>query len=116
MQRSESRSFITPNPDGVTETLQVRANVVSGNSQDARNILSDDPTRSNFGDQARKFRPQIPLVILPFPLTSHGEGLLAWKSSVDDVDCFPAVPMPYHLLPSEVKNVLIDRHARPMFP
>jgi hypothetical protein len=41
-----------PYPNGVAETLQVRANVVSGKVQDSRNVLTDCPTRSNFFDQS----------------------------------------------------------------
>jgi hypothetical protein len=100
MPRSDSRSFIIPNPNEVTETLQIRANVVRGKFEDSRYVFSDHPTRHNLCDQARKFRPEISVVFPVFPLANQAEGqLLAWKSSVYDCDFLPAVPMPDHLLP-----------------
>jgi hypothetical protein len=89
VERADSRSFILPNPNAVTETLQVRANVINGKFDDSRYVLSDHPTRSNFSDQARKFRPEISLVVPAFPLTRQAKGqLLARKSSVYDGDSF----------------------------
>jgi hypothetical protein len=100
VERADSRSFILPYPDGVAEALQIRANVVSGKFDDSRYVLSDHPRWLNFGDQARKLRPEISFVVPAFPLTGQAERLrsLAWKSSVYDCDSFPAVPMPDHLL------------------
>jgi hypothetical protein len=97
--RADSRSFIIENPDGVAETLQILTNVALGKFDDSRNVFSDHPKRSNFLDQARKFRPEIPVVVPAFPLACQRKGLLAWKSPVYDCDSFPAVPMPDHLLP-----------------
>jgi hypothetical protein len=113
--RADSRSFILPNPDGVAEALQTLTNVVSGKFDDSRYVFSHDPTRSNFSDQARKFRPEIPVVVPRFPLTCHAEGqLLAWKSSVYDINSFPAVPMPNHLLSREIADIFVNRHVWPM--
>jgi hypothetical protein len=98
--RADSRNFILPNPDAVAEALQTLTNVVSGKFDDARYVFSDDPTWSNFSDQARKFRPEISIVVPAFLLTRHAErlGSLAWKSPVYDCDPF-GWPMPDHLLP-----------------
>jgi hypothetical protein len=92
VKRADSRSFKLPYPDAVAEALQVRANVVSGNPHDPRYVFSDDPTRSNFHDQARKLRPQISAVGFPFLFSSHAEGLTG-KSSVNNINCFRACSM-----------------------
>jgi hypothetical protein len=114
VQGADSRSFKIPNPDGVTEALQVLTNGIGGNSDDARDVFSDDPTRPNFSDQARKFWPEIPVVAFPFLLSSHAEWLTG-KPSVDDVDCFTAeVAFTInHLLSGQVKNVLVDWYIGP---
>jgi hypothetical protein len=115
VRRSDSRSFKIPNPDGVAETLQVLANVISGNGQDPRYVFSNDPMRSNFSDQPRKFRPQVSIVVPSGLLTSHGEGLLAWKSAENNVNCSP---IPNHLLyhfTGQVVYVLKKWDSRPVF-
>jgi hypothetical protein len=87
--RADSRSFKIENPDGVAEALQILTNVALGKFDDSRNVFSDHPNRLNFEDQARKLRPEIPVVVPAFPLASQAEGqLLAWKSSVYDSDPF----------------------------
>jgi hypothetical protein len=74
-----------PYPDGVAKTLQTGTNIVRRELENARDIFSDDPTQSNFSDQPRKLRPQIPVVPFRFLLSSHAEGLTG-KTSVDKLD------------------------------
>jgi hypothetical protein len=110
---SDSSSFKIPNPDRVAVTLQVRTNVVSGKGQDSRNVLSDNPTRHNFGDQARKLRPQISVVAFPFLVSRQAEWqLLAGETAVNEFDRRRSCVF-QHLL-SEIPNILEYRDIRPM--
>jgi len=93
MRRSDSRSFKIKYPDFVAKTLQVRTNVVSGNAQDSRYVLTDDPTRRKFSDNSEHFRPEITVVPFAFLLSSHGKRL-AGKSSADDGWSFKACSSP----------------------
>ncbi|MPN11811.1 hypothetical protein SDC9_159119 [bioreactor metagenome] len=49
---ADSRSFKIKHDDVIAETLQVLDNVGSGNMQDSRYILTDDPTRRKFSDNS----------------------------------------------------------------
>ena len=108
VRRPDSQSFKIPNPDLVAEMLQILADVIGGKGKDARDVLSNDPTRANLSDQPRKLRPQESIVVPSFPVTSHGEGL-AWESSVNNVNCSDIRTL--HL-----PHVLKQRHIRPVFP
>jgi len=82
---SDSRSFIIEYPDGVTRALQVRTNIVAGNSQDSSNIFTDDPTRSNFADNAQHFWPEVAVVGFAFAFAREREGL-AGEAARNEVD------------------------------
>jgi hypothetical protein len=105
--RSDSRSFITPYPDAVAEALQIRTNVVSGKAQYSRYVFSDDPTRPNFPDQARKLRPEISVVTLSSLPSCHGEGL-AGEPSENKVNWRANIVTP------QIKDIVENRHSRPV--
>jgi hypothetical protein len=112
VERSDRRSFNIPNPDGVAETLQVRANVVRGKAQDSRYVFSHHPTRSNRTDQARKLGPEKSAVLPPFLLTRHGERL-AGETAVNDRD-FPFSELMGQRLLCQAGHVAEDGDGRPV--
>ena len=67
-------------------TLHVLDNVGSGNAQDSRYVLTDNPTRRKFSDNAEHLRPEVTVVPFSFLLSSHGEGL-AGESAGNNVNC-----------------------------
>jgi hypothetical protein len=106
MEGSESRSFITKNPDCVALPLQILTNVVCGKIEYSRYVLSHNPSRFNFSDQPRKFRPEIPVVAFPFLASGKRKGLTG-KSAVDDVNGS-------NLLTSQCSNVVVKWNVRPV--
>jgi hypothetical protein len=60
---------------GVAKRFQVCEHPVSRDSSDARDVLSNDPTRAAFADDAGEFRPQVALVLGAALLTGNAEGL-----------------------------------------
>ena len=52
MRSADIRSFKIKHEDVKAFTLQVRDNVGSGNSQDSRYVLTDNPTRRKFSDNS----------------------------------------------------------------
>ena len=107
MRRADSQSFKIPNPDAVAETLQILADVVGGNGEDSRYVLSNNPTRSSFADQPRKFRPEIPVVFFTFLVPCNREGLTG-KTTKDDVNST-------EIFTSHLFDVVHDIHSRPVF-
>jgi hypothetical protein len=106
VEGADSRSFITKNPDGVALPLQILTNVVRGKGEDSRYVFSDNPSRSNFPDQPRKFRPEVAVVVFPF----FGAGNRKWltgKTSVDDVNRS-------NLITSQCFDVVVDGNIRPV--
>ena len=110
---SDSRSFKIKYPDFVAKTLQVRTNVVSGNSQDSRYVLTDNPTRRKLSDNSEHFRPQVTVVPFTFLLSSHGKWL-AWETSGNDSWSVNSSSSP-KIVSCEITYVPPSRHIRPMF-
>ena len=54
---ADSRSFKIKHDGVIAFTLQVLYNVGSGNPQDSRYILTDNPTRRKFSDNSKHFWP-----------------------------------------------------------
>jgi hypothetical protein len=106
MRRSDSRSFIMKNPNGVTLPLQILTNVVRGKIEDSRYVFSDNPSRFKLSDQPRKLRPEIPVVVFPVSTTGVRKALTG-EASEDDVNRF-------NFLTSQGLNIVVKRDVRPM--
>jgi len=85
VRRSDSRSFIIKNRDVVTFTLQVLTNCVPGKGHDSRYVLTHNPTRRKFGDNAQHFGPKVAVVVFPLALAREREGL-AGEPAGDEVN------------------------------
>jgi hypothetical protein len=83
--RSEVVSTHHERPSGVARLLQIREDRVSAESAEARYVLSDDPTGSEFSDDAEHFGPEPPRVRVAAPRAGNGDGL-AGESTDDGVD------------------------------
>jgi hypothetical protein len=94
------------NPDCVALPLQILTNVVPGKGHNSRYVLSQNPRRSNFSDQPRKFRPEISVVVFPFLASCKREGLTG-KTAVDDVHCS-------NFFTSHCLYVVINRNVGPV--
>lgn len=57
VRRADSRSFKIKHDGVIARALQVLDNVGSGNAQDSRYVLTNDPTRRKFSDNSEHFRP-----------------------------------------------------------
>jgi hypothetical protein len=72
-------------PCGVPEFFQVFEDEVSRDSSEARYVLSQYPTGSDFSDESCEMRPEVPLVFGALLLPGDAERL-AGESARDDVD------------------------------
>jgi hypothetical protein len=106
VQSADSRSFITKNPDCVALALQILANVVCGKVQDSRYVFTHNPSRSNFPDQPRKFRPEVPVVVLRFLPSGTRKGLTG-KTAEDDVNSS-------NFFTSQFFDISVERNVRPV--
>jgi hypothetical protein len=106
VEGSDSRSFMMKNPDCVALPLQVLTNVVRGKVQDSRYVFTHNPSRSNFGDQPRKLRPEIAVVVFRLLGSGNREGLTG-KPAEDDVNRS-------NFLTSQCFDVSVNRYVRPV--
>ena len=98
-------------PVGVAERFQVREHPVSRKASDARNVLSDNPSRSAFADEPGELRPQVALVCGAATLAGETEGL-AREAAADEVWGWDAVAAKRGSV--KASHVRIYRRIRPM--
>src|SRR5690349_2023804 len=111
MRRAGMDSTHHERPALVAERLQVSDDPVRAPASQARNILSEDPSRSALADEPRHFAPEPGARACEAVTGSRQTGILARKSAADEigVDAFALKPHP-----GEVTDVLVDWCARPV--
>jgi len=72
---TDARSRKKERPAGVTRTLQVSKHVIECQTDEASNILSNDPSGPEFLHHSKHFRPEITVVFRAFSLAGTGERL-----------------------------------------
>jgi hypothetical protein len=103
-------------PAGVARRFQVLEHLVGCSnsrllkaaSSDARHVLSNDPTGSEFANESGELGPQVTLVLLGLAL-SRDRVRLAGEAADDGVDS-----LSHKLSCAEPSNVVMDGHPRPV--
>ena len=70
----------------VRKTLQILDHLPGGNLDDSRNVLTDNATRAQLGDNSEHLRPEVSIIPYALLLSSHGEWL-AGESAGNNVNC-----------------------------
>jgi len=87
---TEGTSRNNKRPAGVAEAFQVSKRCVEPHSDDSRHILSNNPSGSEFFNNAAHFRPEVTVIILASSLPGNGKWL-AGESSANKVNWWEVV-------------------------
>jgi hypothetical protein len=71
----DGRSRNNKRPRGVAERFQVRKHIVEFHSDDSRNVLANDPSGSDFCNNAAHLRPEMTVIFRASSLPGVTEGL-----------------------------------------
>jgi hypothetical protein len=94
-------------PDGVTECFQVSTHRVEFQTDEARHILTQDPTGPQFGNNAAHFRPEVTVICRASLLPGHTVGLTGEA---------PAHKVNWLQVPSSAfSDVSVSSHVGPVF-
>ncbi len=107
VRRAKGRSRKSKRPDGVAQGFQVIGHRIQIGIDEASNILSKHPTRSELRNNAAHFRPDVAIISRAASLSRQAEWL-ARESSDHNVSCWKVVY-------ADFMDISPLRHVWPMF-
>lgn len=106
MRRIDGTSRYTDRPDGVVECFQISTHLVECQSDDARHILTNEPSGPECFETSNNFWPEIAVILIASTLPGTTERL-AGEPAADHIDSGDPAPV-------DRGDVVVARDFRPV--